>query len=75
LNSFGASYAKPPSGDPEQVLAYLGRRTHRVAIANSRLIWLSDGNVRFTWKDYRPSANRSSNRIHGDCGVMQLSLV
>ena len=38
-------YAKPPFGGPEQVLAYLGRYTHRVAIANSRLISLSDGKV------------------------------
>jgi hypothetical protein len=41
-------YAKPPFGGPAQVLAYLGRYTHRVAIANSRLISLSDGKVRFT---------------------------
>jgi Putative transposase/Transposase zinc-binding domain len=46
-------YAKPPFGGPEQVLAYLGRYTHRVAIANSRLISLSDGKVSFSWKDYR----------------------
>ncbi len=46
-------YAKPPFGSPEQVLAYLGRYTHRVAIANSRLLSLADGKVRFTWKDYR----------------------
>ena len=46
-------YAKPPFGGPAQVLAYLGRYTHRVAIANSRLISLSDGKVRFAWKDYR----------------------
>jgi hypothetical protein len=46
-------YAKPPFGGPEQVLAYLGRYTHRVAIANSRLLSLADGRVRFTWKDYR----------------------
>jgi len=46
-------YAKPPFGGPEQVLAYLGRYTHRVAIANTRLLSLSDGKVRFTWKDYR----------------------
>ena len=46
-------YAKPPFGGPEQVLAYLGRYTHRVAIANSRLVSLSDGKVRFSWKDYR----------------------
>jgi len=46
-------YAKPPFGGAEQVLAYLGRYTHRVAIANSRLISLAHGDVRFTWKDYR----------------------
>jgi hypothetical protein len=40
-------YAKPPFGGPEQVLAYLGRYTHRVAIANSRLVSLSEGKVRF----------------------------
>lgn len=43
-------YAKPPFGGPEQVLAYLGRYTHRVAIANSRLISLADDKVSFAWK-------------------------
>jgi hypothetical protein len=46
-------YAKPPFGCPEQVLAYLGRYTHRVAIANSRLVAFSNGRVCFSWKDYR----------------------
>src|SRR5271154_775319 len=46
-------YAKRPFGGPEQVLAYLGRYTHRVAIANSRLLSLTDGQVRFRWRDYR----------------------
>ena len=46
-------YAKPPFGGPEAVLAYLSRYTHRVAIANSRLIALDDKEVTFTWKDYR----------------------
>jgi hypothetical protein len=46
-------YAKPPFGGPEQVLAYLGRYTHRVAIANSRLASLQNGHVAFRWKDYR----------------------
>src|SRR5690349_22589654 len=45
-------YAKRPFGGPQQVLDYLGRYTHRVAIANSRLIGLDDGKVRFRWKDY-----------------------
>lgn len=46
-------YAKPPFGGPRHALAYLGRYTHRVAIANSRLLALEAGKVRFTWKDYR----------------------
>jgi hypothetical protein len=46
-------YAKRPFGGPQQVLDYLGRYTHRVAIANSRLIELANGQVRFRWKDYR----------------------
>jgi hypothetical protein len=46
-------YAKRPFGGPAQALAYLGRYTHRVAIANSRLVAIEDGHVAFTWKDYR----------------------
>ena len=46
-------YAKRPFGGPQQVLEYLGRYTHRVAIANNRLIALADGQVRFRWRDYR----------------------
>jgi Putative transposase/Transposase zinc-binding domain len=46
-------YAKRPFGGPEAVLAYLSRYTHRVAIANSRLIALDDNGVTFRWKDYR----------------------
>jgi len=46
-------YAKRPFGGPEQVLDYLGRYTHRVAIANSRLTQIGDSTVSFGWKDYR----------------------
>lgn len=46
-------YAKPPFGGPRQVLEYLGRYTHRVAISNHRLVSLQDGQVTFRWKDYR----------------------
>jgi len=46
-------YAKRPFGGPQHVLDYLGRYTHRVAIANNRLIAVADGEVRFRWKDYR----------------------
>ena len=56
-------YAKPPFGGPEQVLAYLGRYTHRVAIANSRLMTVTEDDVAFRWKDYRH---------HGKSKVMAL---
>jgi hypothetical protein len=46
-------YAKRPFGGPRQVLDYLGRYTHRVAISNHRLLALEHGQVSFTWKDYR----------------------
>jgi hypothetical protein len=46
-------YAKPPFAGPQAVLAYLARYTHRVAIANRRLIARDDNAVSFRWKDYR----------------------
>jgi hypothetical protein len=45
-------HAEPPFGGPEQVLKYLARYTHRVAISNQRLISFEDGKVSFQWKDY-----------------------
>jgi hypothetical protein len=45
-------YAKPPFGGPEQVLKYLARYTHRVAISNDRLLRLEDDQVTFRWKNY-----------------------
>ena len=56
-------YAKRPFGGPEQVLAYLGRYTHRVAIANSRLVKLEDGYVSFHWRDYRQEASNKVMRL------------
>jgi hypothetical protein len=46
-------YAKAPFAGPEQVLDYVGRYTHRIAISNNRLIAMDDGKVSFRWKDYR----------------------
>jgi len=46
-------YAKRPFAGPKAVLAYLARYTHRVAIANSRLIACDTRGVSFRWKDYR----------------------
>jgi Putative transposase/Phage integrase, N-terminal SAM-like domain len=45
-------YAKPAFGQPERVLRYLGRYTHRVAISNQRLLSFDGHNVTFRWRDY-----------------------
>lgn len=54
------AYVKPPSGGPRQVLKYLSRYTHRVAISNSRILSFTDGKVTFRWRDYADS-NRVKN--------------
>jgi hypothetical protein len=46
-------YAKAPFAGPQQVLDYVGRYTHRVAISNHRLLDIEDDRIRFLWKDYR----------------------
>jgi hypothetical protein len=45
-------YAKPAFGGPDQVLRYLGRYTHRVAISNHRLVSFDGKDVTFRWRDY-----------------------
>ena len=61
-NSEWAVYSKRPFGGPKEVLRYLARYTHRVAISNRRLIACDDNGVTFKWKDYRlegPDRTRS----------------
>ena len=58
-------YCKPPFGGPEQVLKYLARYTHRVAISNSRLLDMQDGHVRFRWKDYAHQSEWSTMSLEG----------
>lgn len=56
-------YSKRPFGGPEAGLAYLSRYTHRVAIANSRLIAFDDVSVTFKWKDYRAARGRERAKV------------
>jgi len=51
-------YAKRPFAGPQQVLDYVGRYTHRVAISNDRLLDMDRGEVRFTYKDYRTDSEQ-----------------
>jgi hypothetical protein len=59
-------YAKPPFGGPAQVLSYLGRYTHRVAISNHRLVSCKDGHVTFSWKDYAHGQRQSLMTLNTD---------
>jgi hypothetical protein len=59
-------YAKRPFAGPMQVLEYLGRYTHRVAISNDRLLSLDDGLVRFRWKDYADAARVKVMEMEAD---------
>jgi hypothetical protein len=59
-------YAKRPFAGPEQVLAYLARYTHRVAIANSRLLTMDGGKVCFHWKDYRQNGKAKVMTLAAD---------
>jgi hypothetical protein len=59
-------FAKRPFAGPEQVLAYLSRYTHRIAISNRRLVGMDDSTVSFTWKDYRHSAGAKCMTLAAD---------
>jgi len=56
-------YAKKPFAGPKAVLAYLSRYTHRVAIANSRLLSLKDKKVTFKYKDYRKKGKKQQRTM------------
>ena len=59
-------YAKPPFAGPEEVLKYVARYTHRVAISNNRLIDINDGKVQFRWKDYRDGNRHKTMKLAAD---------
>ena len=56
-------YAKRPFAGPEQVLDYVGRYTHRVAISNHRLLDIDGGQVSFRYKDYRNSNRQRTKTL------------
>src|SRR6266849_8366456 len=58
-------YAKRPFAGPAQVLDYVGRYTHRVAISNNRLLSMDNGKVRFRWKDYRDGNRQKTMTLDG----------
>jgi hypothetical protein len=58
-------YAKRPFGGPQQVLKYLSRYTHRIAISNRRLLAMDDDNVTFSYKAYKHQARRRTMTLDG----------
>jgi hypothetical protein len=59
-------YAKRPFAGPEQVLDYVGRYTHRVAISNNRLLEIAEGKVTFRYKDYRHDAQQKTMTLEAE---------
>jgi hypothetical protein len=59
-------YAKPPAGGPAQVLKYLARYTHRVALSNARLVSLEQGQVTFRYKDYADDRQQKTLTLAAD---------
>ena len=59
-------YAKRPFAGPEQVLDYVGRYTHRVAISNNRLLDIDEGKVTFRYKDYRHDAQQKTMTLEAE---------
>jgi hypothetical protein len=59
-------YAKRPFAGPAQVLDYVGRYTHRVAISNNRLVSMDNGKVSFRWKDYRDGNRQKTMTLDGE---------
>jgi len=59
-------YAKKPFAGPEQVVRYLGRYTHRIAISNHRIKAIKDGKVTFGWRDYRKNGKKSTMSLEAN---------
>jgi len=59
-------YAKRPFAGPQQVLDYVGRYTHRIAISNSRLLSIDNAKVRFRWKDYRRDNHHATMTLEAE---------
>lgn len=67
-------YAKPPFAGPKQVLSYLGRYTHRVAISNNRILQVDHKQVTFTWRDYHQNDKLIITSLKGSDFLKRFSL-
>jgi hypothetical protein len=67
-------YVKPPFSEPKQVLSYLGRYTHRVAISNNRILQVDDKQVTFSWRDYHQDYKQIITTMKGTDFLKRFSL-
>lgn len=67
-------YAKRPFGSPKQVIEYLGRYTHKIAISNHRIKNISNDKVTFTYKDYRQNAKKKTMSLTQQEFIRRFSL-
>lgn len=68
-------YAKRPFKGPEQVLEYIGRYTHRVAISNHRIVDVRDGRVRFTYRNRKKDNQRQTLELPADVFIQRFCLL
>jgi hypothetical protein len=69
-----AVYAKPPFAGPKQVLAYLGRYTHRTAISDGRILQVDNKTVTFRWRDYRDGDKQKISMLPGEVFLQRFCL-
>lgn len=67
-------YAKEPFGGPQQVIEYLGRYTHKIAISNQRILTLESGKVKFRYKDYRDESKNKVMELDASDFIQRFSL-
>jgi hypothetical protein len=67
-------YAKQPFGGPQQVIEYLGRYTHKVAISNHRIISVADDKVSFRYKDYAHSSKQKTMTLQATAFLQRFCL-
>ena len=67
-------YAKRPFGNPQSVIEYLGRYTHKIAISNHRILDIDDKGVKFSYKDYRKGAQKQEMVLDGMEFIRRFSL-
>lgn len=60
------TYAKRPFSEPEAIIEYLARYTHRVAISDNRIVSIANGQIVFKWKDYKDGSKQKEMKLTAD---------